>query len=749
MKRFLETFHPAGADRNVDEDDEAVGDAMDLGEDMPKYMAMIRQCARRQRIRLPVYVDDLLEFFAGDLPGLAVVTGVENNTQRYVVIFCEQVDALLKERFRDDVRFDTDDVSDVYVMHRSTVAGEDEHAYPASLMRRYELSFVPRALQEPLALRNIRSEHIGHLVKTRGIVVRASELMPQIVVATYVCDRCAGEIYQEVVSKVYMPLTKCPGSKCAQKTGNKGGPGTLHMQTRGSRFVKFQEVRIQELPEEVPVGHVPRSIACQVRGENTRRVSPGDVVSLDGVFLPAPFQGYQAMGAGLITDTFMNVMQLRRQLKSYSEYKLTPALLAQVDEASRSPDAYTRLAMSIAPEIYGHLDVKKALLLMMVGGVTRNMPDGMMIRGDINVCLIGDPGVAKSQLLKHIAHIAPRGIYTSGKGSSGVGLTAAVMKVSAVGVFHFFVGSDILVQDPVSGEFVLEGGSLVLADMGICCIDEFDKMADADRTSIHEVMEQQSISIAKAGITCSLNARAAILAAANPAFGRYDTRRTPSENINLPAALLSRFDLLFLLLDKPSWERDMALAKHIAYVHIHSAPPELEFEPYSSEFLRSYIAKAKSFEPFVPDHLSDHIVSAYVNMREIEVKDMENAKTYTTARTLLAILRLSQALAKLKFAEEVTSSDVDEAIRLMNSSKSSLVEDAGRTAGAVDTMSAIYDIIRSAGAATEATFVSYDDVLQRALRKGYRQEDVQRTVQQYEELGVWMVSLDKTQIQFV
>lgn len=401
----------------------------------------------------------------------------------------------------------------------------------------------------------------------------------------------------------------------------------------------------------MPVGHVPRSIVCQVRGEITRRVTPGDVVSMTGVFLPVPFQGYQAVHAGLITDTYIEVMDLQRALKTYSEYRLTPALLSEVQRVALLPDAYTQLAMSIAPEIFGHLDVKKALLLMMVGGVTRHLPDGMMIRGDINICLMGDPGVAKSQLLKHIAHTAPRGIYTSGKGSSGVGLTAAVLK------------------DPVSGEFVLEGGSLVLADMGICCIDEFDKMADADRTSIHEVMEQQSISIAKAGITCSLNARTAILAAANPAYGRYNTARTPAENINLPAALLSRFDLLFLLLDKPSWENDMALGKHIAHVHTHSAAPELAFEPFPSDFLRSYVAHAKSFEPFVPDHLSDHIVSAYVNMRELEMRDAQNAKTYTTARTLLAILRLAQALAKLRFASEVAPADVDEAIRLMNSSK--------------------------------------------------------------------------------
>jgi DNA replication licensing factor MCM7 len=481
----------------------------------------------------------------------------------------------------------------------------------------------------------------------------------------------------------------------------------------------------------VPVGHVPRSIVCHVRGEITRRVGPGDIVKLDGVFLPVPFGGYQQVFAGLLTDTYLHVMRLKRALKSYSEYKLTPVLLDQVEKVAASPDAYTRLAMSIAPEIFGHLDVKKALLLMMVGGVTRHLPDGMNIRGDINICLMGDPGVAKSQLLKHIAHSAPRGIYTSGKGSSGVGLTAAVLK------------------DPVSGEFVLEGGSLVLADMGICCIDEFDKMADADRTSIHEVMEQQSISIAKAGITCSLNARTAILAAANPAYGRYNTARTPAENINLPAALLSRFDLLFLLLDKPNWEHDMALGKHIAHVHTHSAAPELEFEPLSSDFLRSYVARAKTFEPFVPEAISDHVVSAYVGMREAEMKDQANAKSYTTARTLLAILRLSQALAKLRFAKAVTVADVDEAIRLMNSSKISLMDQGSSKQQAVDTMSSIYDIIRRLAEDLKRDNVPYDEVLRRVIRKGYRQEDLNKTLHEYEQLNVWMVSADKSSIVFL
>jgi DNA replication licensing factor MCM7 len=408
--------------------------------------------------------------------------------------------------------------------------------------------------------------------------------------------------------------------------------------------------------------------------DQTRMVNPGETVIISGCILPIPFTGYKALKAGLITDTFLEAHHIHQTKQQYNTMELTPEIMKEIHELSQSQGAYERLAFSIAPEIYGHEDVKKALLLLLVSGATKETKDGMKIRGDLNICLMGDPGVAKSQLLKYISKISPRGIYTTGRGSSGVGLTASVAR------------------DPVTDEMVLEGGALVLADNGIACIDEFDKMDESDRTAIHEVMEQQSISISKAGINTTLNARTSILAAANPRYGRYNPRMKPTDNINLPAALLSRFDLLFLLLDRPSMEDDLRLAQHVTFVHKALRHPSLEneAEPVEMAVIKNYISHAKKYNPLVSAEVGDYLVNAYVQLRgrADETADFQ----YTCARTLLSVIRLATALARLKFADAVDIADVDEALRLTEVSKASLLD--SKEVKRKDPLSAIFEMIK-------------------------------------------------------
>ncbi|GCC18434.1 hypothetical protein chiPu_0021669, partial [Chiloscyllium punctatum] len=277
----------------------------------------------------------------------------------------------------------------------------------------------------------------------------------------------------QIQSPTFMPLIMCPSRECQT---NKSG-GRLYLQSRGSKFIKFQEIKVQEHSDQVPVGNIPRSMTVYSRGENTRLALPGDHVTITGIFLPMMRTGFRQVIQGLLSETYLEAHRISQMNKTEDD-ELGTQELSEEELRQITEDFYEKLAASIAPEIYGHEDVKKALLLLLVGGVDQS-PKGMKIRGSINICLMGDPGVAKSQLLCYIDRLAPRSQYTTGRGSSGVGLTAAVMK------------------DPVTGEMILEGGALVLADQGICCIDEFDKMMDSDRTAIHEVMEQQTISIAK------------------------------------------------------------------------------------------------------------------------------------------------------------------------------------------------------------------------------------------------------------
>lgn len=710
------------------------------GSPAKRYLPQLKKIELRQQIELQVYLDDIEQYEGTD----KIVSEIESNTLRFVAICNEAIDDLIPPLSSAAAGYDVLDV--LSQQNRETSIGNNQKdgkpkkilgdtAYPKELSRRHELRFIPRAArrEKPIPLREVKAGFLGRLLTVKGIVIRVTDVKPQVVIATYICNKCAVEIFQPVVSKSYMPLLSCLSKACS--TGVTP-PGRLEMQTRGSKFIKFQEIRIQELSDQVPIGHIPRALTIHVHGELTRRCSPGDIVDIDGIFLPVANEGFKAMRIGMVASTYILGLAVEQQKKRYSDYEPTPEIQTQIQNLDHTRDVYGQLASSIAPQIYGHNDVKKALLLQMVGGVTRQMADGMKIRGDINVCLMGDPGVAKSQLLKHISVVAPRGVYTSGKGSSGVGLTAAV------------------VQDPNTKELTLEGGSLVLADMGICCIDEFDKMEESDRTAIHEVMEQQTISIAKAGITTTLNARTSILAAANPAYSRYNPKKSPTENINLPAALLSRFDLLFLLLDRADSVKDRELAEHVTYVHRYSKHPETQHKAFPAEFLRAYVSLAKAVQPVIPPSLRAFIVDSYISMRQRDYGDANREDTdafgYTTARTLLGILRLSQAMARIRFSEEVMQGDVEEAMRLMHQCQEQLkhTKDMEKSTAAMDPITDIFHIIRAQSLKDNNPTVRYETILPQVLAK-HSQQLLDQALQSYEQLDVWIVDSAKTKIVFV
>ncbi|RWA11488.1 hypothetical protein EKO27_g3601 [Xylaria grammica] len=512
---------------------------------------------------------------------------------------------------------------------------------------------------EDVSIRNLDSETIARLVRVSGIVIGASVMSSKATELQIQCRSCSHTQGVPILggfTGVTLPR-QCGRQRAPNDPAEKCPLDPYFVIHEKSRFVDQQIIKLQEAPDQVPVGELPRHVLISADRYLTNRVVPGSRCTIMGIFSIYQSKGSKNSstgGAVAIRTPYLRTVGIQTDVDSTAKGN---AVFSEEEEQeflelSRRPDLYNVMADCIAPSIYGNRDIKKAILCLLLGGSKKILPDGMKLRGDINVLLLGDPGTAKSQLLKFVEKAAPISIYTSGKGSSAAGLTASVQR------------------DHSTREFYLEGGAMVLADGGVVCIDEFDKMRDEDRVAIHEAMEQQTISIAKAGITTILNARTSVLAAANPIFGRYDDMKTPGENIDFQTTILSRFDMIFIVKDEHTREKDERIAKHVMGIHMGGRGLEEQVEgEVPVEKMRRYLSYCKSrcaprLSPEAAERLSSHFVSIRKQVHASEIEANTRSSIPITVRQLEAIVRITEALAKLTLSTVATEEHVNEAIRL-------------------------------------------------------------------------------------
>lgn len=598
---------------------------------------------------------------------------------------------------------------------------------PQRLLRGFDVFLEPprSILESPSRFRDVSASSIGHLSAFRATVTFLSQVIPECEVATFVCEECRASQYLVVPSDNFTPPKRCVSQECkaAQRFG------TMVFSGSRSAVNSLRVAVLQELASEIPDGEVPRTMTVHVRGEGGPRdasrgaaggeLRPGDNVLLWGTLMPIPTEGsiFQIEPV-FYAEHWRLLADVRRETPLSSLLAQASALGARnlLDLLRTGGDVMTLLTRSFAPNIHGRENEKLSCLCSIVGGSSVNLPD-IKLRGNVNLLLAGDPGVAKSQLLRFACGVCERAVYVAGRGASGAGLTAAAIRV------------------PNTNDFSLEGGALVIADRGVCCIDEFDKLTDEDRTCIYEVLEQGTISVSKAGITATLNARTTVMAAANPRYSRWDPSLSVKDNLNLPEALISRFDIIFVIRDKIDNTDDTELAQHVAQLHMAtalpgasavageaagdarvedavrasgqreaedtqgagenagddavsasgnrqaaaSAPPvapaltpaEVSQALFSSaldaDTLREVLTRAREITPRLTRDLIQRFVDCYVQDRR--------ERFYVTPRALLSTIRLSQAVAKLRLSQTVTLADVDVARELLSAAEESVRRD--------------------------------------------------------------------------
>ena len=640
-------------------------------------------------------------------------------------------------------RFDTD-FAIHFLRHpqASVLAGEEaitRIAPPGDAPIKVHLRVKGLPRDTRILVRDLRAEHLGRFLTVEGLVRKATEVRPKVVDASFQCLRCNAIIKEPQEGQAFREPLEC--------YPDQGGCGRSAASTKfkllgeASRFLDTQKIEIQEPPEILRGGEEPQRLEAYLEDDITGQITPGERVVLNGVLRSA--QRGRPGAKSTIFDIFVDVNSVEKEQVEFEEIEITQEDVREIQEEASRPDIVGRVVQSIAPTIFGLEREKEALALQLFGGVPKAMPDGTRIRGDIHLLLIGDPGLAKSQLLSYMASIAPRAVLVSGKGTSAAGLTAAAVK-----------------DDFGEGRWTLEAGALVLADHGLAAIDELEKMNPQDRGSIHQAMEEQMIHIAKAGITATLPSRCAVLAAANPQFGRFVTGKLISEQINLEPALLSRFDGIFPIVDVPQEARDRQMAEHILHAHRlgeilrtreelgeSTAGDELEdpYKPYfKPEFLRKYVAYAKRIYPIMTPDAMNRIRDHYLEIR----KEAEAGTIPITPRQLEAFVRLAEASARARLSPLVDVEDADRAVgiieywlrRVASTGEERGLLDidsvmTGVPASQREQMVTLREVIVAVGGSETGPGASEEDILELAEQRGVPRDRAQAWLRKWKQEG--------------